>query len=126
MTALGWIILIVVLAAIAIALAAWFYERATNEISLVRTGVGGRKVVIDGGTLAIPFFHEISRVNMQTIRMDVSRTGDQSLITKDRMRIDVGAEFYASVVPDEAASGGAHAAVSFMGLSATVTVPLRV
>ena len=103
MTVLGWIILIVVAAAILIALAAWFYERATNEISLVRTGVGGRKVVIDGGTLAIPFFHEISRVNMQTIRMDVSRTGDQSLITKDRMRIDVGAEFYASVVPEEAA-----------------------
>lgn len=103
MNALGWIILIVVVAAILIALAAWFYERAMNEVSLVRTGIGGRKVVIDGGTLAIPFFHEISRVNMQTIRMDVARTGDQSLITKDRMRIDVGAEFYASVVPEEAA-----------------------
>ena len=103
MNALGWIILIVVAAAILVALAAWFYERATNEVSLVRTGIGGRKVVIDGGTLAIPFFHEISRVNMQTIRMDVARTGDQSLITKDRMRIDVGAEFYASVVPEEAA-----------------------
>ncbi len=103
MSALGWIILIVVAAAILIALAAWFYERATNEVSFVRTGIGGRKVVIDGGTLAIPFFHEISRVNMQTIRMDVSRSGDQSLITKDRMRIDVGAEFYASVVPEEAA-----------------------
>jgi regulator of protease activity HflC (stomatin/prohibitin superfamily) len=66
----------------------------------VRTGIGGRKVVIDGGTVAVPFFHEISRVNMQTIRMDVSRTGDRSLITKDRMRVDVGAEFYASVIPE--------------------------
>lgn len=103
MSALGWVILLVVAAAILIALAAWFYVRATNEVSLVRTGAGGRKVVIDGGTLAIPFFHEISRVNMQTIRMDVSRSGDQSLITKDRMRIDVGAEFYASVVPEQAA-----------------------
>ncbi len=103
MTALGWIILIVVVAAILIALAAWFYERATNEVAFVRTGLGGRKVVIDGGTLAIPYFNEISRVNMQTIRMDVSRAGDASLITKDRMRIDVGAEFYASVMPEEAA-----------------------
>jgi len=103
MTALGWIILIFVALAVLIALAAWFYERATNEVSLVRTGVGGRKVVIDGGTLAIPYFHEISRVNMQTIRMDVSRTGESALITKDRMRIDVGAEFYASVVPEKAA-----------------------
>lgn len=101
MNALGWIILILVIAAVLIALAAWFYERATNEVSLVRTGVGGRKVIIDGGTLAIPYFHEISRVNMQTIRMDVTRAGDTALITKDRMRIDVGAEFYASVLPDE-------------------------
>ena len=103
MTLLAWIILLAVLAAIVIALAAWFYERATNEVSLVRTGIGGRKVVIDGGTLAIPFFHEINRVNMQTIRMTVNRTGEASLITKDRMRIDVGAEFYASVLPEEAA-----------------------
>jgi uncharacterized membrane protein YqiK len=101
MSTTGWIVLLLVVAAVAIALAAWFYRRATNEVSLVRTGLGGRKVVIDGGTIAIPFFHEISRVNMQTIRMDVTRTGEGSLITKDRLRIDVGAEFYASVVPDE-------------------------
>jgi uncharacterized membrane protein YqiK len=103
MTALGWIILIVVLAALVVALAAWFYERATNEVALVRTGIGGRKVVLDGGTLAIPHFHEIARVNMQTIRMRVTQTGESSLITNDRLRIDVGAEFYASVVPEAAA-----------------------
>lgn len=103
MSTLGWIILLLVVAAVLIALAAWFYERATNEVSLVRTGIGGRKVVIDGGTLAIPYFHEVSRVNMQTIRMDVTRSGESALITKDRMRIDVGAEFYASVIPEEAA-----------------------
>lgn len=103
MSTLGWIVLLVVIAAILIVLAAWFYQRANNEVSFVRTGIGGRKVVIDGGVLAIPFFHEVSRVNMQTIRMDVSRTGNHSLITKDRMRVDVGAEFYASVIPEEKA-----------------------
>ena len=96
----GWIILIVIVIAIIIALAAWWYERATNEISLLRTGVGGRRVVIDGGVLAIPYFHEISRVNMATLRLDVERKGDASLITQDRLRVDVGAEFYVSVVPD--------------------------
>lgn len=100
MNVFGWIILFLVVAAVLVALAAWFYRRATNEVSLVRTGIGGRKVVIDGGVLAIPFFHEISRVNMATIRMDVARSGDNSLITKDRMRVDVGAEFYASVTPE--------------------------
>ena len=103
MTALSWIILLVILAAALIALAAWFYERATNEVSLIRTGIGGRKVVIDGGVIAVPFFHEVGRVNMQTIRMDVARSGESALITKDRMRIDVGAEFYASVIPEKGA-----------------------
>lgn len=100
MGAIGWIILIVVVVAIIIALAAWWYERATNEVSLLRTGVGGRRVVIDGGVLAIPYFHEISRVNMQTLRLDVDRRGDSSLITQDRLRVDVGAEFYVSVIPN--------------------------
>lgn len=101
MTALAWIIIILVALAILIALAATFYQRATNEVALVRTGLGGRRVVIDGGTLAIPYFHEINRVNMQTLRMDVARSGESSLITKDRLRVDVGAEFYASVTPND-------------------------
>lgn len=100
MSALAWIILLIAIVAVLVVLAAWFYERATNEVSLVKTGVGGRKVVIDGGTLAIPYFHEITRVNMQTLRLSVARTGDQSLITNDRLRVDVGAEFYVSVQPE--------------------------
>ena len=97
---LGWIIFVIIVFAILIAVAAWWYERATNEVSLLRTGVGGRRVVIDGGVLAIPYFHEISRVNMQTLRLDVDRRGEASLITQDRLRVDVGAEFYVSVMPN--------------------------
>jgi len=99
MSVLAWIIVVLIALAIIIALLAWFYERATNETSLVRTGIGGRKVVVAGGTIAVPYFHEVSRVNMQTLRLDVQRQGDSSLITKDRMRVDVGAEFYVSVSP---------------------------
>ncbi len=73
------------------------YRRATREVSLVKTGSGGKKVIMDGGTVAIPFLHEISYVNMKTLRLEVARTGDASLITKDRMRVDVGVEFYVSV-----------------------------
>ena len=101
MTALAWIIIILVVLAIFIALAAAFYQRATNEVALVRTGLGHRRVVIDGGVLAIPYFHEINRVNMQTLRMDVACVGESSLITKDRLRVDVGAEFFASVTPND-------------------------
>lgn len=73
------------------------YERATRETSLVKTGSGGKKVIMDGGTIVLPFLHEISRVNMKTLRLEVARVNEQSLITKDRMRVDVGVEFYVSV-----------------------------
>lgn len=101
MTVIFWIIALIVLIAVLIALAAAFYERASNAVSLVRTGIGGRRVVIDGGLLVLPWFHEVTRVNMQTIRLDVERRADQSLITRDKLRIDVGAEFYLSVPPQD-------------------------
>ncbi|MFT6024725.1 MAG: flotillin [Ascidiaceihabitans sp.] len=73
------------------------YKRATRETSLVKTGSGGRKVIMDGGTIVVPFLHEISKVNMKTLRLEIARVNEQSLITKDRMRVDVGVEFYVSV-----------------------------
>lgn len=96
--AVVWIIIGLIVLAIVIAILAKFYERGTREVSLVRTGVGGRKVVLDGGVLAIPYFHDVSRVNMQTLRLEVKRQGNGSLITQDRLRVDVGVEFYVSVI----------------------------
>lgn len=101
MSTIFWIIALIIVLVALVVLAAAFYERATNAVSLVRTGIGGRRVVIDGGLLALPWFHEVARVNMQTIRLDVLRRADQALITRDRMRVDVGAEFYLSVPPTE-------------------------
>ncbi len=101
MNATLWILLTVVVLAVIIAVLARFYERATREVSLVKTGVGGRRVVMDGGVIAVPYFHQISRVNMQSLRLEVQRGGDSSLITKDRLRVDMGAEFYVSVVASE-------------------------
>ncbi|MDC0948503.1 flotillin domain-containing protein [Gammaproteobacteria bacterium] len=74
-----------------------FYRRATREISLVKTGAGGKRVIMDGGTISLPMFHEITRVNMKTLRLEVRRSSEGALITRDRMRVDVGAEFYVSV-----------------------------
>jgi flotillin len=73
------------------------YRRTSREISIVRTGLGGKKVIMDGGTLVIPVMHEVSYVNMKTLRLEVQRQGEQALITRDRMRVDVGVEFYVSV-----------------------------
>lgn len=96
-----WTVVVLVLLAIAITVLARFYERAMRETSLVRTGFGGRRVVMDGGVLSLPWFHQILRVNMQSLRLEVGRAGEAALITKDRLRVDVGVEFYVSVLTSE-------------------------
>ena len=77
------------------------YRRSTKEVSFVRTGLGGQKVIMNGGALVLPVVHETIPVNMNTIRLEVVRAKDQALITRDRMRVDVAAEFYVRVSPNE-------------------------
>ena len=76
------------------------YRRASKEIAFVRTGVGGEKVVMNGGALVLPVFHETMPVNMNTLVLPVVRRDNEALITLDRLRIDVKAEFYVRVRPD--------------------------
>ena len=76
------------------------YHRASKERAFVRTGMGGQKVVKDGGAFVLPVFHETIPVNMNTLKLEVMRNKAESLITKDRMRVDIGAEFYLRVKPD--------------------------
>lgn len=99
MTATAWIVTGLVVLALAVIVYGALYQRATRETSLVRTGIGGRRIVVDGGTIVIPYFQEVQRVNMQTLRLEVRRSAEAALITNDRMRVDVGAEFYVSVIP---------------------------
>jgi uncharacterized membrane protein YqiK len=73
------------------------YHRATKETAFVRTGLGGQKVIMDGGAIVLPIFHEIIPVNMNTLKLEVSRKEDQSLIALDRMRVDVAAAFFVRV-----------------------------
>ena len=75
------------------------YRRSSKEISFVRTGFGGEKVILGGGAIVLPVLHEIIPVNMNTLRLEVRRADDQALITRDRMRVDVMAEFYVRVKP---------------------------
>jgi flotillin len=77
------------------------YRRTTRDTAFVRTGLGGRKVVVDGGTVLLPVFHSIALVNLNTLRLEVKRSGNESLITKDRLRADITVEFYVRVEPRE-------------------------
>ncbi|WP_439367964.1 flotillin family protein [Bradyrhizobium sp. DASA03120] len=77
------------------------YKRATRDEAFVRTGLGGKKVVLDGGAMILPIFHSYASVNLKTLRLTVERKERESLITKDRLRVDIVAEFYVRVRPDE-------------------------
>lgn len=89
----GIIVLLVVVGLVA----AKLYTRASQERAFVRTGLGGQKVVLSGGALVLPIFHEVIWVNRNTLRLEVRRGDEQSLITQDRLRVDVSAEFYVRV-----------------------------
>ncbi|MES1151719.1 MAG: SPFH domain-containing protein, partial [Dongia sp.] len=100
---IGTIIFVIIVAAILIAIGVWLmnwlYRRSSKETSFVRTGLGGQRVVMNGGAFVLPIIHDVIPVNMNTLRLEVRRGRESALITKNRMRIDVVAEFYVRVQP---------------------------
>ena len=107
----GGIVLIIVaiLAVIGIAwlLFWWLYDRASKEMSFVRTGLGGEKVVMNSGAFVLPVLHNTTPVNMKTMLLDIARGNEQALITRDRMRVNVTAEFFVRVRPNAEAIAAA-------------------
>ncbi len=75
------------------------YRRSSKELAFVRTGLGGQKVVMDGGAIVLPVFHECVNINMNTLKLEVARAGADSLITLDRLRVDAVAAFFVRVIP---------------------------
>jgi uncharacterized membrane protein YqiK len=92
-----WLIVLAILVVLAVYLLRWLYRRSSKETAFVRTGFGGEKVVISGGAFVVPVLHEITPVGMNVMRIEVSRRETQGLITKNRMRVDVVADFYVRV-----------------------------
>src|SRR5271169_5658624 len=92
-----WLIVLAILVVIAVYLLRWLYRRSSKETAFVRTGFGGEKVIISGGAFVVPVLHEITPVGMNVMRIEVSRRQTQGLITKNRMRVDVVADFYVRV-----------------------------
>ena len=95
------VILVTILIAIGVYLLHWLYRHSSKDQSFVRTGLGGERVVMGGGALIIPIVHNITRVNMNAVPVEIRRLGEQSLITRNKMRIDLVAEFLVRVIPTE-------------------------
>lgn len=94
-----WVSIILVSLMVVALILSKLYRRASKEIAFVRTGMGGQKVIMNGGAIVLPVMHETILVNMNTLRLEVRRANEQALITRDRMRVDVTAEFYVRVKP---------------------------
>ena len=73
------------------------YRKASANMAFVRTGMGGREVDPDGGTIVVPVVHQVIPVSLETMRLNVERRGPHALITKDNLRVDLSAEFYIKV-----------------------------
>lgn len=103
----GLVLLVIVVVVIGIAVLWWIlarlYQRSTPELAFVRTGLGGEKVAISGGALVVPVVHEVTRVNMNLMRISLSHHDQNALITQDRLRVNVVADFYVRVKPEKAA-----------------------
>lgn len=94
--------LVVLIIAVAVlwAVLSKLYQRSTTERAFVRTGFMGQRVAISGGALVIPVLHEVTWVNMNTLRISLSHHNENALITLDRLRMNVDADFYVRVTAD--------------------------
>lgn len=117
-----WTIIAIIAIVVIAYLFYWFYRRSNKETAFVRTGLGGQKVVINGGAFVLPIFHDVTPVHMRTHRLVVECLRDKSIISKDRMRVDVVAEFYVRVVPT---IQGVSAAAQTLGRRSMETEALR-
>ncbi len=112
---MGWIvfsIVAIVLLLISIWILQRFYAKAALNSALVRTGFGGQRVILNGGCLAFPIIHQIQRVNMSAISIDVTRAGKDALLTADQLRVDIEMEFEFQVLPSQ---DGVAAAAQSLG-----------
>jgi uncharacterized membrane protein YqiK len=94
-------IIFIVFAVILIAMLMAFYTLPSKNKTYVRTGLGGEHVLIDSGAFVLPVVHEAIPINMKTQRVEIIRKHNHALITKDRLRVDVKAEFHIRVKADK-------------------------
>ncbi|MEP1765303.1 MAG: flotillin domain-containing protein [Sulfitobacter sp.] len=100
---LYWLLALVILA-VTLLICIWFlqrfYVKASLESALVRTGMGGRRVMADAGCFVLPIIHQSLRVSMQTNTVSVSRIGLEAVLTADPLRADISMKFELRVAPN--------------------------
>jgi len=95
--AIGVVLLIIVIGLIFVRI----YRKTTKERAFVRTGLGGSRVILDGGAIVLPMVHDLTKINLNTLKLVVTRTREQALITSDKLKVDVIVEFFIRVKRDK-------------------------
>lgn len=82
------------------ALIAKSYVKAPANRAFVRTGRGAQpKVVMNGGAFVFGLVHEITWVDLGTMAIEIERTEQNALLTRDPQYADIRAIFYIKVNP---------------------------
>jgi len=102
-TALVVLGVLVAIAVAGLAVAVRFYVKAPPNAAFIRTGLGGKRVVIDGGAVVLPIVQHVQWLSLETFKLSVVKAQKDAFITNDRYRVDIGAEFYIRIGADEAA-----------------------
>lgn len=93
----------IIVVAILYIISIWIYKRAPSNMCFIRTGFLGTKVCLGKGAIVLPVFHEVTWVSLETIKLLISRSREQAILTSDNIRVDVNAELYTHVGHNDAA-----------------------
>ncbi len=74
-----------------------FYVKVGPDEAIVKTGMGGLKVVIDGGALIWPVIHRYEKMDLTLKSFEIAREGSEGLICKDNIRADIKTAFFIRV-----------------------------
>ncbi len=74
-----------------------FYIKVGPDEAIVKSGMGGLKVAIDGGFLRIPLVQHIEYMDLTLKSFEIARQGSEGLICKDNIRADIKVAFFIRV-----------------------------
>ena len=63
-TLILWLIIAIIVIVVVVYVVNWLYHRSSSEVSFVRTGFLGERVVINGGAFVLPFIRDFTPVSM--------------------------------------------------------------
>ncbi|MEC4882485.1 MAG: flotillin family protein [Scytonema sp. PMC 1070.18] len=100
----GVIVVLVVLLLLSLFAYTKVYVVTPNNEAFVRTGglfAKKKSVILYGGCIILPGFHQLTRVPLREISIDVERTGKLAVRTKDYLRADIRVTFYVCINASE-------------------------